>query len=290
MLFQRRERRDTRRIAEKRSKMKLLTCLAICLISTIALTASLQAQAPNETEVKLELNEAAAAYRKGNFVEAQAHSERALQLDPENRTALIFVARSTHAQYKPGDSSPENVAKAREAIVAYQRVLERSLVDEESYKAVAYLYDALKEDQLLREWVLQRARNVAVADDKRAEAYVIVASRDWDCSYKITELPGVKVTTVNRNKEQVSYRMPKARGEFEKARECANRALDLINMAITLTPESETAWAYKTNIILELAKLAEMSGDAQQKEDLYRQYEAALKETTRLSNRTPSKP
>lgn len=256
----------------------------------IALAAPLQAQTPTETEVRQELNEAAAAYRKGNFAEAQTHSERALKLDPENRTALIFVARTTHAQYKPGDTSPENVAKAREAIIAYQRVLERSLVDEESYKAVAYLYDALKEEQLLREWLLQRAGNVAIANDKRAEAYVILASRDWDCSFKITELPGHKVTAITRGKQHSVYHMPKARGEFEKAKACASRGLDLVNMAITLTPESESAWAYKTNIILELAKLAEMSGDMQQKADLYRQYEAALKETTRISDRSSSKP
>jgi len=270
--------------------MKLSTCLAICLISTIALTAPLQAQTPNETEVKLELNEAAAAYRKGNFAEAQAHSEKALQLDPESRTAMMFVARTIHAQYKPDDYSPENVAKAREAIIAYKRILDHSLVDEESYKAVAYLYSAIKEDQLLREWLLQRAGNVAIANDKRAEAYIVLASKDWDCSFKITELPGVKVTVVEGNKQHVTYKMPKARKEFEKAKECANRGLDLVNMAITLTPESEVAWSYKTNIILELAKLAEMSGEVQQKSELYRQYEEALKETTRLSNRPPSKP
>jgi len=290
VLFQRRERRDTRRIAEKRPEMKLLTCLAICLISTIALTAPLQAQTPNETEAKLELNEAAAAYRKGNFAEAQTHSEKALQLDPESRTAMIFVARTIHAQYKPDDFTPENVAKAREAIIAYQRVLDHSLVDEESYKAVAYLYSAIKEDQLLREWVLQRARNVAVADDKRAEAYVVLASWDWDCSFKITELPGVKVTVVTGDKPHVIYKMPKARGEFGRAKQCANRGLDLVNMAITLTPEDVTPWSYKTHLILELAKLAEMSGEVQQKAEFYRQYEEALKETTRLSDRPPSKP
>ena len=236
------------------------------------------------------MNEAAAAYRKGNFAEAQAHSEKALQLDPESRTAMIFVARTIHAQYKPGDFTPENVAKAREAIIAYQRILDHSLVDEESYKAVSYLYNAIKEDELFREWVLQWAGNVALADDKRAEAYVVLASKDWDCSFKITELPGVKVTVVNGDKPHVSYHMPKARGEFERAKECANRGLDLVNMAITLTPESESAWSYKTNIILELAKLAEMSGDIPQKADLYRQYEEALKETTRISTRPPSKP
>ncbi|HKG59130.1 MAG TPA: hypothetical protein VKB05_05070 [Pyrinomonadaceae bacterium] len=225
--------------------MKLLTCL----IFTIALIAPLQAQTPSETEVKQELNEAALAYRKGNFVEAQAHSERALQLDPENKTALMYVARTIHVQYKPGDFTPENVAKAREAINAYQRIFDRSLVDEESYKAVAYLYDAIKEEELFREWVLQRAGNVALADDKRAEAYVVLASRDWDCSFKITELPRIQVTTINGNKRHDSYQLPK---EFERAKECASRGLQLANMAITLTLENESAWSYKTNLLLEL--------------------------------------
>src|SRR5678816_3725694 len=123
--------------------MKLLICLAICLIGTITLTAPLQAQTPEQIEANKELHQAAAAYRKGNFAEAQAHSEKALELDPENKTALMFVARTIHAQYKPGDITPENVAKAREAIIAYKRILERSLVDEESYKAVGYLYSAI---------------------------------------------------------------------------------------------------------------------------------------------------
>ena len=93
--------------------MKLLTCLII----TIALPATLLAQTPTSTpsgaeaQARLELNEAAQAYREGNFAAAQAHSEKALLLDPQNKTALNFVARTIHAQYKPGDSTPENVAK-----------------------------------------------------------------------------------------------------------------------------------------------------------------------------------
>ena len=267
--------------------MKLL----IFLIFTISLTAPLHAQTPDEAnkiEANKELHQASAAYQKGNFAEAQAHSEKALELDPENKDAPYFVARTIHAQYKPGDLSPENVAKARDAIDAYQRILDRVPTDDEAYKAGAYLHDALKEDKLFREWVLQRAVNASVAEAKRAEAYVVLASRDWDCSFKITEAN--KVTTADGNKKQVSYRMPTAREKFERAKECANRGLELVSTAITLTPESEPAWSYKTNIILELAKLAEMSGDAQQKSELHRQYEEALKETTRLSNRPKSKP
>ena len=272
--------------------MKLL----ICLTFTLALVPTLQAQTPaatpnvDEDQAKQELNEAARAYREGNFVDAQAHSERALLLDPQNKTAPIFVARTIHAQYKPGDNTLGNVAKAREAIVAYQRILERSPDDEEAYKAIAYLYMAIHEDELFREWILQRAGNVSLPNEKRAEAFVVLASRDWDCSFKITELPTNKVTTVDGNKADVSYHMPKERAEFEQAKECANHGLEMANIAITLTPENESAWSYKTNIVLELEKLAEMSGQVGRKRQLHRQYEEALKEATKLSQRSQSKP
>ena len=263
----------------------------IGLIITIGLM-SLQAQTPSvaETQAKQELDEAARAYREGNFAEAQVHSERALLLDPQNKTAPYFIARTIHAQYRPDNSTAENVAKAREAIVAYQKILDRVPADDEAYKAVAYLYGAIKENELLREWILKRANDVSFANDKRAEAFVALASKDWDCSFQITEAPANKVTTVNRNNASVSWRMPKERAEFERAKECANRGLELVNMAITLTPENEAAWSYKTNILLELAKLAEMSGKVERQRELYRQYEEALEVTTQLTKRSQRTP
>jgi tetratricopeptide (TPR) repeat protein len=269
--------------------MKLL----ISLIITIALAASLLAQTPSpspsvaEEQARQELNEAARAYREGRFAEAQAHSEKALLLDPQNKTAPYFVARTIHAQYKPGDTTLDNAAKAREAIIAYQRILDRVPADDEAYKAVAYLYGALKEDEQQRQWIMQHAGNSSIANDKRSEAYVVLASREWDCSYKFTEVPGNKVTTA---KGTIRYRMPKERVEFERAKECADRALELVNMAIALTPEDVSSWSYKTNILLELEKLAEMSGDVQLKRELHRQHEEALSETTKLSKPSPSKP
>lgn len=267
--------------------MKFFTLLAI----TLALATPLTAQTPatssqTDAQVKQELDEAARLYRKGKFAEAQVLSERALLLDPQNKTAPYYVARTIHAQYKPGDFTPENTAKAREAIIAYQKILDRSPFDDEPYKAIAYLYGAIKDEAMLRQWILQRAENISFANDKRAEAFVVLASKEWDCSYKITETPATKVTTIRGNKTYISYRMPK-RDEFERAKECANRGLEMADMAITLTPENESAWSYKTNILLELAKLAEMSGNVQGKSELNRQYDEALKRTKELGQSKP---
>ena len=272
--------------------MKLLFSLILTVVLAAPLLAQTPASNPGEAQAqaKHELNEAARLFRDGRFAEAQVHSEKALLLDPQNDTAPYFVARTIHAQYKPGVVTSENVAKARQAILAYKRILERVPGDDEAYKAIAYLYGAIKEVELLTEWLLQRAGDVSMPNDKRAEAFVALASKDWDCSFQLTEKPGTKVTTVMGTQARVSYVMPYKQSDFEQAKECANRGLERVNSAITLMPEDESGWAYKTNIIYELAKLAEMEGAVQRKDELLRQYEEALKETGRLAKRSESKP
>src|SRR5919108_3563958 len=133
----------------------------------------------NRIRSKNQLNEAAKAYREGKFPEAEQHSRRAAEMDPNNKTAPMFIARTIHAQYRPGVQSPDNIAKAQEAIQAYQRILERNPKDDEAYKAIAYLYGAIKEDDKLKQWISQRATSDATDPSKRAEAYVVLASKDW---------------------------------------------------------------------------------------------------------------
>ncbi len=240
-----------------------------------------------QQEATNELNEAVRAYREGNFAEAQRHSEKALALDPSGKTAPLFIARIIHAQYKPGDQAEANVAKAREAIQAYKRILVQDPRNEEAYKAVAYLYSAMKEDQLFRQWVLQRAIDPNVSADKRAEAFVVLASRDWDCSFKITELPTNKITTLKQHSAEIHYIRPKDPTEFEKARQCVASGLQLVETAIGLSPENESAWSYKTNLFLEMSKLAEMENQLDQVAEYQKQADAAHHRTMELSQKNP---
>ena len=149
----------------------------------------------NKIRAKSELNDAAQSYRDGRIEEAEAHAKRALYLDPDNPTAPIFVARIIHQQYKPGVDSPDNVQRARDAIDAYQRVLQQNPKNDEAFKAISVLYSAIKDDQSLRAWITKRATDPSQPNEKRAEAYAILAGKDWDCSYKVTEQPDVKTTS-----------------------------------------------------------------------------------------------
>jgi len=243
-----------------------------------------------QEEAREELNEAARCYREGHFAEARQHSEKALALDPSSKTAVLFIARTIHAQYKPGDQNEANIARARDAIEAYRRILVQDPQNEEAYKAVASLYSGLKEDELLRQWLVQRAVDATFTAAQRAEAFVVLAARDWDCSFRITDLPANKTTILEHRAEKIRFTKPKDPAEFEKARQCAASGLALIESAIALTRDNEAAWSYKTSLLLELSKLAEMDSNLQLQAEYETQADAARATLFDFINRRTNNP
>lgn len=233
-----------------------------------------------KVRAKNELNEAAKAYKEGHFEQAEQHAKRALAHDPSNKSAPIFIARIIHQQYKPGVDSPENVQRARDAIAAYQHLLQNDPNNDEAYKAISVLYSAIKDETNLRDWILKRANDTTQTNEKRAEAYAILGGKDWDCSFKITELPDVKVIAEGKS----NYQKPKDPKDFEKIQQCVARGLEQVETAIKYDPNSETAWSYKTNLLIEAAKIAKMNNDANAASQYERQAETAQKRAGQLAD------
>src|SRR5258708_2396507 len=255
----------------------------IAIVLAILVATSSGCGVINRIRAKNQLNEAARAYREAKFEEAEQHSRRALELDPTNKSAPLFIARIVHREYRPGINTPENIAKAHAAIAEYKKLLQNDPKNEEAYKAIASLLGAIKDEQAQRAWIQQRANDTSADADKRSEAYVVLASKDWHCSNEITDLPNNKITTVTNNKATVSYKKPKEDKDFQAAKTCMTRGLEEIENAIKYDPNSESAWSYKTNLLLEASKLAEMDGKMDQKAQLDKQQEAAQKRTEVLS-------
>ena len=268
-----------------------LSRIRIAIILAILVVTSSGCGLINRIRAKNELNEAAAAYRDARFEEAERRSRRALDLDPTNKTAPMFIARIVHRQFKKGVNTPENMAKARDAIELYKKILQTNPKSEEAFKAIADLYGALNEDAKQREWILQHAADKNIDDDRRAESYIILASKDWHCSNDITELPANKTTTIDpkTNTGTPSYQKPKDEKEFQSVKLCVTRGLADIESAIHLVPDSEPAWSTKASLLLEASKLAEMEGKMDQKARLAKEAADALTKTAELSKANEKK-
>jgi tetratricopeptide (TPR) repeat protein len=237
----------------------------------------------NNLRAKSQLNDGAQAYRNRQYTEAQQHFQKSLELNPEQKNARLFIARSIHAQYKPGVEQEANVQKAREAIKAYQDVLANDPNNDDAYNAVVYLFRMLKDEQSERNWLMQRANLETAPGEKRSQALTVLASKNWQCSYNTTEQTENKVTVMKEGKAIIQYRKPKQQRDYDEAMKCVADGLQLADKAISLDANSEQAWSFKTNLLLERVKLAKMDGKDAEAAEYQKQADAAQQRTTQLN-------
>ena len=243
----------------------------------------------NRVRAKNALNEGVRAYRDGNFALAEEKFRNSYELDPAQKNAPLFIARAVQQQYKPGVPAPENVAIGERAISAYQDILRQDPSNDDAYKAIVFLYGQMKNDDKVQEMLIQRANLTTAAPERRAEAYTILASKQWQCAYDITEQKENKTTENRPDKVLVHYKKPANQADFDKARGCVTEGLRLANEAVSLDPNSANAWSYKANLLREASKLAEMEGNQQAKADYDKQHGEALQRQTVLAEEASRK-
>jgi hypothetical protein len=236
----------------------------------------------NRVRAKNALNEGARAYRDGRFKDAEDKFREAYSLDETQKNAPLFIARAVQQQYKPGVGTPENVAIGDRAIQAYQEILNKDPQDEGAYKAIVFLYGQMKRDEKVNELLMQRASSGATPE-ARAQALIILASKQWQCANDITERKENQTKEDKGDKILIHYKKPAEQADFDKAQQCAGEGMKLAEQAVSLSPNSASAWTYKANLLREQAKLAEMAGNAQAKSDFDKQYADALAESKRLN-------
>jgi len=256
------------------------TSIAALLVALVA--ASGGCTLINRVRAKNALNEGARAYRDGRFADAEEKFRTAYDLDPSQRNAPLFIARAVQQQYKPGVQTPENLAIGEKAVAAYQEILKIDQGNEDAYKAIVFLYGQMKRDEKVNELLTQRAKTGPSASAK-AEALTILASKQWQCAYDVTEQKDNKTTENRPDKILIHYKKPANQADFDKAQQCTTEGLKLAEEATSLDANNPNAWSYKANLLREKSKLAEMAGDTTAKADFDKQYEAALETQKRLS-------
>jgi hypothetical protein len=269
-------------------RRSLIAVTAFLLSINVGAKSAFPQQDSTERSAEQEIRAALCDIDSGDFTAAEKRLEKVLLSDPRNIYAQRLLPAMITRQVKLGDKSPENIALARKAIEAIQHALNNpqfpSKAKEAMDRQILRLYGQIGQEEFSNE-LRRRASDSKRRPTARAEFYTVLASEFWECSYRITELPTNKLTTANPNKLAVSYKMPKDPKDFQAARMCVTRGIEEIENAIKFDPNSEFAWSYKTNLLTEASKLAEMEGNPAQKALYQKQSDEARKRTEEISAR-----
>ncbi len=221
----------------------------------------INAQDPFTTtrSAQMELNTGAAAYKERRFDDAEAHFRSALQLDPSEKRTKAFLARTLHQLYLSNRQLPENSQKGEEAMTFYQEILEEDPNDEAINDALSGLIGALKGYQALASWRQKRADNETVKPVYRAKSLTFLAGEKYNCVNEVTE--AVKETVSKKGETVFVFKMADNYSDFLTARQCADDGLILIDKALSLDNTRSSPYSYKTSLLVQKSRLAQMEGN-----------------------------
>lgn len=206
---------------------------------------------------------------------------RAPEDSKEKKTAQLFLARTLHSEFA---ANRANTAKATQAIEEYKKVLAENPADNSSFKAVANLYENLGQMDDWRKWVTDRANSADVPAEQRAEAFTSLAAKENTCANDISDVEPVKKTVIKDGKAIFTFTKPENPADLETLKGCIQTGTDLVNKAVELDKNNESVWSYKTSLLVQSMRLAEMEGRTADKDRFKAEADTAKAEFTRLAD------
>ena len=231
------------------------------------------------------LVDGATAYKERKFEQAEQLFREAVARDPQGQTpegkaAQLFLARTLHSRFI---GNRDDKAKADEAIAEYKKALVVDIKDQGSFKAVANLLENLNKNDEALQWVTERANNEQVPNDRRAEAFSSLAAKKNTCANEVSDTEATKKTVARDGKQVFEFVKPANPADFDKLKLCADEGLALATKATELDPNSDSAWSYKTSLLIQKMRVAEMDGNKPQQEEFKKQSDEAKGKFTVLA-------
>lgn len=210
-----------------------------------------------------QLTKGVAAFKNSQYEQATRYFQNAVNLDPNNPTAKLYLATTYASQVVPNLMTPENLAMAHKAIDSFQQVLEKNPNDVTALKQIASIHRNIQQfDQAKQD----EQKVIAVAPNE-PEAYYIIGFVDWTLAYKnaVAVLAGDGLTDDGQGNKKLS------KGACAKMQaqnsDLVNDGIKNLQKAVDLNPNYDDAMQYMQLSYRRKADL-ECGNDAARKADL----------------------
>jgi len=214
-----------------------------------------------------EMNRGVQAYKNAKYVDAVNHFKSAVELDPTNQNAQLYLATSYMTQWVPGADSPENNRAQKAAKQEFIKVLDKdpqnkialASLASMSYSQAGFGSPEQKSEALgeAKKWNLKRVE----VDPNDAEAYYSLGVIAWAEAYPNIQTERVKLNM--KPDDSGPIKNDKVKTELkEKYGKAIDDGLSSLQKAIDIDKENDDAMTYLNLLLRKKADLDDTADEA----------------------------
>jgi tetratricopeptide (TPR) repeat protein len=215
----------------------------------LAIAAAVLSTSCSKLQSRDEMNRGIQAYKMTHYMDAANHFRRAIELDPTNQNAQLYLATSYMTQWIPGAESEENTRMYDTAQKEFQIVLDKDPKNSIALSSMAFLtYSSAsngtpeQKEKFLEESKKWNERRIEV-DPKDHEAYYSLGVIAWTEAYGPIQTERVKVGMHSEDPGPIKDK--KVRAELQdKYGKTIDDGIKSLQQAMTLDPEYDDALSY----------------------------------------------
>jgi tetratricopeptide (TPR) repeat protein len=214
-----------------------------------------------------EMNRGVQAYKNAKYVDAVNHFKSAVELDPTNQNAQLYLATSYMTQWVPGADSPENNRAQKAAKQEFLKVLDKdpqnkialASLASMSYSQAGFGSPEQKSEALgeAKKWNMKRVE----VDPNDAEAYYSLGVIAWAEAYPNIQTERVKLNM--KPDDSGPIKNDKVKTELkEKYGKAIDDGLSSLQKAIDIDKENDDAMTYLNLLLRKKADLEDTADEA----------------------------
>lgn len=247
--------------------MRKSTSVAVALLagfSLLGLTGCAKLQSRDQ------MNQGVQAFKNQKYADAVKHFKQAVELDPTNQNAQLYLATSYMIQWVPGADSPDNQKNFKMAQQEFQEVLQR---DPKNGLALAYMANMAynnaaggTQDQKMaaledaRKWNVRRIE-VDPHGSEGAEAYYYLGVINY--TEALPAIAGARVAEHVPGNNPGPLPDEKVRADLKaKYDKSIDDGLDDLKKCLEIDKENEDAMSYVNLLLREKASLSDSPDQA----------------------------
>jgi tetratricopeptide (TPR) repeat protein len=213
-----------------------------------------------------QMNKGVKSYKAMKYGDAVKHFQEAVQLDPTNSNAQLYLATSYMTQWVPGVDSSDNKKNYQMAQQEFQKILQKEPTNSTALASLAFMaYSSAatgtpeQKQAAFEEAKKWNQRRIEV-DPKDAEAYYYLGVINWDIVHPALQTARIEEHMAANDPGPIKN--PKVRQQLqEKYLGMVNEGLENVKKALELNNENEDAMTYINLLLRDKADL-ENSPDA----------------------------